>query len=73
MRKHWTLAHGPRPLGAYGAGPGPPMDQRLDAEEVIQDAQAAGLSLLSHETFLPYQFLLVFGLDSGTSAPTDQL
>ena len=56
-----------------GAGPGPPMDQRLDAEEVIQDAQAAGLSLLSHETFLPYQFLLVFGLDSGTSAPTDQL
>jgi ubiquinone/menaquinone biosynthesis C-methylase UbiE len=45
-----------------GHGPGPPMDQRVDADAVIRDARAAGLELLSHETFLPYQFLLVFGL-----------
>ena len=45
-----------------GHGPGPPMDQRIDAAAVIRDARAAGLALLSHETFLPYQFLLVFGL-----------
>ena len=45
-----------------GYGPGPPMDQRVDADAVIRDARAAGLELLSHETFLTYQFLLVFGL-----------
>ena len=45
-----------------GHGPGPPMDQRVEAAAVIRDARAAGLELLSHETFLPYQFLLVFGL-----------
>ena len=46
-----------------GGGPGIPMDQRVAAAEVIDDAAAAGLTLLSHETFLTYQFLLVFGLD----------
>jgi len=50
-----------------GAGPGPPMDQRVDAQDVIADAQAAGLRLVSHETFLTYQFLLVFGLDHPTA------
>ena len=45
-----------------GHGPGPPMDQRVDAAAVVRDARDAGLELLSHETFLPYQFLLVFGL-----------
>ena len=45
-----------------GHGPGPPMDERIDASAVVRDARAAGLELLSHETFLPYQFLLVFGL-----------
>ena len=46
-----------------GGGPGPPMEQRIEAAKVIGDAAAAGLTLLSHETFLTYQFLLVFGLD----------
>jgi len=46
-----------------GGGPGPEMESRVDAADVIRDAQAAGLSLLSHETFLTYQFLLVFGLE----------
>ncbi len=46
-----------------GGGPGPELELRVEAEQVIRDAQAAGLTLLSHETFLTYQFLLVFGLE----------
>ena len=52
-----------------GGGPGIPMDQRITAAEVIDDAAAAGLTLLSHETFLTYQFLLVFGLDQSSPFP----
>jgi len=44
-----------------GGGPGPPMDERVDPEAVIRDAQAAGLKLISREGFLRYQYLLVFG------------
>lgn len=43
-----------------GGGPGPPMDERVDPERVISAAQAAGLKLRSRETFLRYQYLLVF-------------
>ena len=32
----------------------------------------AGLTLLSHETFLTYQFLLVFGLDQRSPARADE-
>ena len=42
-------------------GPGPDLDQRVDADQIIRDATAAGLTLRSHETFLRYQYLLVFG------------
>ena len=42
-----------------GWGPGPPMDERVDAERVIRDAEAAGLRLVSTETFR-YQYMLVF-------------
>ncbi len=52
-----------------GHGPGPPLDQRVDAAAVIRDARTAGFELLSHETFLPYQFLLVFGLDPRPAVP----
>ena len=45
-----------------GWGPGPAMDERIDAERVIRDAEAAGLRLERRETFLRYQYLLVFGL-----------
>ena len=55
-----------------GGGPGIPMDQRVAAAEVIDDAAAAGLTLLSHETFLTYQFLLVFGLDQRSPARADE-
>jgi SAM-dependent methyltransferase len=44
-----------------GGGPGPPLDERVDPERVIRDAQSAGLKLLSSETFLRYQFMLIFG------------
>jgi ubiquinone/menaquinone biosynthesis C-methylase UbiE len=43
-----------------GGGPGPPMDQRVDPQRVINDAERAGLRLASHERFLPYQYMLVF-------------
>jgi Methylase involved in ubiquinone/menaquinone biosynthesis len=43
-----------------GGGPGPPMDERVDPERVIRDAQAAGLALESRENFLRYQYMLVF-------------
>jgi ubiquinone/menaquinone biosynthesis C-methylase UbiE len=43
-----------------GWGPGPPMDERMDPERIIADAEAAGLRLVSKETFLRYQYMLVF-------------
>jgi predicted methyltransferase len=43
-----------------GGGPGPAMEERVDPEAVIRDAQAAGLVLRSRETFLKYQYMLVF-------------
>jgi ubiquinone/menaquinone biosynthesis C-methylase UbiE len=44
-----------------GFGPGPELDERVDPERVIRDAGSAGLRLISHETFLRYQYMLVFG------------
>jgi ubiquinone/menaquinone biosynthesis C-methylase UbiE len=43
-----------------GGGPGPAMDERVDPERVVRDAQAAGLALRSREAFLKYQYMLVF-------------
>lgn len=44
-----------------GFGPGPPMDERVDPDRVIHEANAAGLRLISRPDFLPYQYMLVFG------------
>lgn len=44
-----------------GGGPGPPLDERVEPEAVIRDAERAGLQLLAREDFLTYQYLLVFG------------
>jgi ubiquinone/menaquinone biosynthesis C-methylase UbiE len=44
-----------------GFGPGPPIEERVEPERVIKDADAAGLTLLGQERFLRYQYLLVFG------------
>jgi ubiquinone/menaquinone biosynthesis C-methylase UbiE len=43
-----------------GGGPGPAMEDRVDPEIVIRDARTAGLVLRSRETFLKYQYMLVF-------------
>ena len=43
-----------------GGGPGPPMDERVDADRIVREAKSAGLRLLTRETFLRYQYLLVF-------------
>lgn len=45
-----------------GGGPGPDMDERVSPEIVVSDAKKAGLRLLSEETFLPYQYFLIFAL-----------
>jgi len=41
-------------------GPGPALEERLEPQIIIRDAERAGLRLHSHETFLRYQYLLVF-------------
>ncbi len=43
-----------------GLGPGPALEERVDPDTVIRDAEAAGLRLQRREAFLPYQFFLVF-------------
>ncbi len=43
-----------------GYGPGPPLEERVDPDTIIRDAEAAGLEIFRRETFLPYQFFLVF-------------
>ena len=43
-----------------GLGPGPALEDRPDPDLIVRDAEAAGLRLVRRETFLPYQFLLVF-------------
>jgi len=44
-----------------GGGPGPPLEERMDPEAIVRDAEAAGLRLLRRDTSLPYQFFLIFG------------
>jgi len=44
-----------------GYGPGPPLEDRPDPEIVIKEVQSAGLHLISRDTALPFQYLLVFG------------
>ena len=44
-----------------GGGPGPPLDERVDADVVLARAREAGLRLIRRETFLPFQYLLILG------------
>lgn len=63
-----NVASSLKPLGRIGivdftkngGGPGPAMEERVDPQAVINDAKAAGLVLRSRETFLKYQYMLVF-------------
>jgi ubiquinone/menaquinone biosynthesis C-methylase UbiE len=43
-----------------GHGPGPAMEDRIDPDAVISAARAAGPRLAKRETFLRYQYMLVF-------------
>ena len=42
-----------------GGGPGPALDERVDEERVVRDAEKAGLRVVARPTFLRYQFMLV--------------
>jgi ubiquinone/menaquinone biosynthesis C-methylase UbiE len=55
-----------------GGGPGPPPDERVDEARVIEEAHAAGLRLLRRETFLPFQYFLVFGRAGAESIATTE-
>ena len=43
-----------------GGGPGPPLDERVEPDTVIRDAETAGFRLLAREDRFRYQYLLVF-------------
>jgi predicted methyltransferase len=43
-------------------GPGPPIEERVDPDAVKAHAAAAGLTLVGEETFLRYQYFLIFGV-----------
>jgi predicted methyltransferase len=63
-----NLADSLRPQGRIGIvdfkldgyGPGPPTMERVSPEVVVRDAAQAGLKLLSEETFLEFQYFLIF-------------
>ncbi len=42
-----------------GGGPGPDMDERVDEDRVVRDAENAGLRVAARPAFLRYQFMLV--------------
>lgn len=44
-----------------GGGPGPAPEERRDESQVIGEAEAAGLTLIRRETFLPFHYFLVLG------------
>ena len=51
-----------------GAGPGPDPGDRVPPEEVEREASRAGLVLRRRETFLPFQYFLIFGRQETTTA-----
>jgi len=65
-----NLARSLRPQGRIGVvdfrldgtGPGPDADERVSPDQVAKDAERAGLRLIGQESFLPYQYFLLFGL-----------
>lgn len=48
-------------FGSDGGGPGPPFSERVKEERVVEQAAEAGLRLLGRETFLEFQYFLIFG------------
>jgi ubiquinone/menaquinone biosynthesis C-methylase UbiE len=64
-----NVARALKPQGRLGiidyrkgeGGPGPPPDERIAAEVIVEAAKAAGLRVLRQETFLPFEYFLVLG------------
>lgn len=55
---------------AGGGGPGPEANDRVSPEVIVTDAERAGLRLLRRETFLPFQYLLIFeAAEDGEGSP----
>jgi ubiquinone/menaquinone biosynthesis C-methylase UbiE len=52
-----------------GGGPGPSREERVGPDQVIRDAEAAGLRLLRQEEFLTYQYFLIFGRPVESTSP----
>lgn len=50
-----------------GGGPGPDMDERVDPERVIREANEAGLRLIARPNMLRYQYMLVFAKADATA------
>jgi predicted methyltransferase len=48
-------------FAAGDGGPGPSADERVNPAVILEDARRAGLQVLGQESFLPFQYLLVFG------------
>lgn len=49
-----------------GGGPGPEVDERVPSSVIEAEAARAGLVLLRRETFLPFQYFLIFGRGAAT-------
>lgn len=47
-----------------GGGPGPPIQDRVAPETIINTAEAVGLQLVTHDDSFRYQYLLIFIEDS---------
>ena len=71
-----NLAAALKPLGRIGvvdfrgggAGPGPEAQDRVAPETIEAEAAQAGLVLQRRETFLPFQYFLIFGRAGGATS-----
>lgn len=52
-----------------GAGPGPDANERMAPEVIEAEALKGGLVLKRRETFLPFQYFLIFGRPAAAEAP----
>ncbi|HYK87707.1 MAG TPA: methyltransferase domain-containing protein [Acidobacteriota bacterium] len=43
---------------------GPPMEMKIDREDLLKEMESNGFRLLAEHKFLPYQYFLVFGVRS---------
>jgi len=70
-----NVARALKPQGRIGiidfkpgeGGPGPRPEERIAVDVILGEAKAAGLRFIKQETFLPYQYFLIFG-DGGRPA-----